>query len=119
MPASLFPNNAGDNWPLQTAQFTATVANTNNNAVTWSVAPLSAGTIDANGLYTAPTVADGLPTSAIITARSVADGSKSALAIETINPVTVPSAMGQPYTIYVYASEGNTQKSVPVALAVQ
>jgi hypothetical protein len=119
VPASLFPNNAADNWPLQTAQFTATVANGSSSAVTWSVAPLSAGMIDGNGLYTTPTVAAGLPTSAIITARSVADGSKSALVFETINAATVPTPMGQPYTIYVYAFEHNTQKSVPVTLAVQ
>jgi hypothetical protein len=116
VPASLFPNDAADNWPLQTAQFTATVTNTTNQAVTWKA---NVGTIDANGLYTAPTVAAGLPTSVAITATSVADPTKFGQATETLNAVTIPTPVGQPYTIYVYAFEGNTVNNVPVILAVQ
>jgi hypothetical protein len=119
VPASLFPNDTADNWPLQTAQFTATVTNTTNKAVTWAVTTPSAGTIDANGLYTAPTVAAGLPTSVFITATSVADASKSGMATETLNAATIPTPIGQPYPIYVYAFEGNTVNNVPVTLTVQ
>jgi hypothetical protein len=116
VPASLFPNDAADNWPLQTAQFAATVTNATNQAVTWSA---NAGTIDANGLYTAPTVAAGLPASVTITATSVADSTKYGRATETLNAATIPTPTGQPYTIYVYAFEGNTQNNVGTTLAVQ
>ena len=58
VPSSLFPSHAG--WPAQTAQFRATVTNTSNTAVTWGVSGGSAnGTIDANGLYTAPAAVAG------------------------------------------------------------
>jgi pseudomonalisin len=119
VPSSLFPNDAADNWPLQTAQFTATVTNASNNAVTWSVMPANLGTIDANGLYSAPTVSASLPTSVAIIATSVADATKSGQAIETLKPVTIPTPIGQPYAIYVYAFEGNTTNNVPVTLAVE
>ena len=118
VPASLFPNDAADNWPLQTAKFTATVANASNNAVTWAVTPSNLGTIDANGVYTAPTVAAGLPTSVAITATSVANPAQFGQATETLNAATIPTPIGQPYTIYVYAFEGTTL-NVPVTLAVQ
>ncbi len=116
VPASLFPNDTADGWPPQTAQFTATVVNANNSTVTWTT---NMGTIDANGLYTAPTVAAGLPTSVVINATSVADPSKSGHATETLNAATVPTPSGQPNTIYVYAFEGNTVNNVPVTLTVQ
>ena len=74
--------------------------------------------IDANGVYTAPTVATGLPTSVAITATSVADPTKFGQATETLNAATIPTPIGQPYTIYVYAFESNTL-NVPVTLAVQ
>ncbi len=119
MPASLFPNDVADNWPLQTAQFTATVINANNNAVTWTVSPANTGTITASGLYTAPTVAAGLPASVAITATSVADPSKSGQATEMLNAATVPTPTGAPYAIYVYAFENNTSNVIPVTLAVQ
>jgi hypothetical protein len=63
-------------------QFTATVTGTANTAVTWSA---TAGSINANGLYTAPTVTS--QTNATVTATSVADATKSASAAVTINPV--------------------------------
>jgi hypothetical protein len=60
-------------------QFTATVTNTSNPAVTWSA---SAGTINASGLFTAPVVA--VDQNAVITATSVADNTKSATATFTV-----------------------------------
>jgi len=62
-------------------QFTATVANTSNTAVTWSV---SSGTISSSGLFTAPSVSSS--TTATVTATSVADTTKSAQSSVTINP---------------------------------
>jgi hypothetical protein len=67
-----------------TEQFTATVANTTNKAVTWYVNNLpggnaSLGTISASGLYKAPINAS-LPLNVIVKAVSNADTSKSASA---------------------------------------
>jgi len=39
----------------QTQQFTASVTNTNNTAVNWTVSPTGTGSITSSGLYTAPT----------------------------------------------------------------
>ncbi len=77
-----------------TQQFTATVSNTTNPAVRWSVNGIeggdaSVGTISATGLYTAPR---RLPTPATVTIRaiSLADSTKSASATVTIqSDVTV------------------------------
>ncbi|MGA7851487.1 MAG: putative Ig domain-containing protein [Terriglobales bacterium] len=62
-------------------QFTATVTGTTQTAVSWSA---TKGSIDAKGLYTAPTVTS--QTSATVTATSNADTSKSGNAAVTINP---------------------------------
>jgi hypothetical protein len=58
-------------------QFTATVTNSVEKSVTWSA---SAGTIDQNGLFAAPSV----PGSATVTATSKADSSKSATATVSV-----------------------------------
>jgi subtilase family serine protease len=110
--ASVFPNDAADSWPTQQAQFTATVTNTSNTAVTWSLSsstsctatPSPCGSISATGLYMAPTVAAGLPASVTVTATSVADTTKSGSATETITPATIPGT----YNITVTATEGPT-----------
>jgi hypothetical protein len=73
-----------------TQQFAATVTGTANTAVTWTA---SAGSVNANGLYTAPTVQSA--TQATVTATSQADSTKSASAAVTINP----SQGGQPLQI--------------------
>ncbi len=98
-PTTLFPNNAG--WPSQTAQFTATISNTTNTAVTWAVTTPNGGTIDATGLYTAPTVAAGLPASVTVTATSAADSSKTGSATETLTPATIPGT----YTVTVTVTD--------------
>lgn len=64
-------------------------------------------------------MAAGLPTSVAITATSVADPTKFGRATEMLNAATIPTSIGQPYTIYVYAFEGNTINKVPVTLAVE
>jgi len=98
---------AGDNWPPQTATFTATVTNNSNTTVSWSVSPANGGTITSAGVYTAPTAAAGLPGSATITATSQADTSKTATATVTITPTTVPGL----YPLTVTATEGPTQNT--------
>lgn len=59
----------------QTQAFTATVANTSNTAVTWSLSP-ALGSISASGLYTAP-ASIGSQQTVTLTATSVADPTKS------------------------------------------
>lgn len=90
-------------------QFTATVSNTNNTAVVWSVAGsgcsgTACGTITTSGLYTAPVT---VPKSAVtVTATSVADSTKSAHAQVT---VTVPIAIAiTPASAQI--SQGATQQ---------
>src|SRR5438270_1766549 len=72
-----------------TQQFSVTVVNTTNTAVIWQVNGVTggnstAGTIDANGLYTAPGTVPGQPT-VTVTAISVADSTKSDSASVTIS----------------------------------
>jgi len=69
-------------------QFTATVTNTTNTAVTWQVNGISGGnstvgTINASGLYSAPST---VPSPATVTVKAIsqADTSKSASASVTI-----------------------------------
>jgi Fe-S cluster assembly iron-binding protein IscA len=71
-------------------QFKATVSNTSNTTVTWSVggsgcSGTSCGTISSNGLYTAPSTVPN-PAQVSITATSVADTTKSSTATVTIIP---------------------------------
>jgi hypothetical protein len=84
----------------QSAQFAATVSNTTNTAVTWSM--VGAGAISASGLYTAP---NDLPsnTTTTITATSQADTSKSASVILTI---TSNEAVGTPTATSLTSSPG-------------
>ena len=86
----------------QTQQFTATVTNTTNTAVTWTA---SVGTISASGLYTAPS---GIATqqTATVTAKSAADATKTATATITLMPPVAVSV--SPTTATLYAS--NTQQ---------
>jgi uncharacterized protein (TIGR03437 family) len=69
----------------QTQQFTATVSNASSSAVIWSFTP-QAGTLDANGLYTAPSLITATSTIRV-TATAAADASKSASATVTLTSV--------------------------------
>ncbi len=71
--------------------FTASVANDSlNQGVNWSVKEANAGTIDANGRYTAPATVP-TPATATIQAVSKADPSKSATATVTIVTAVPPT----------------------------
>ena len=105
----------------QNHQFTATVSGTSNTAVTWSAA---AGSVNANGLYTAPAVTT--QTNVTVTATSNADSSKSASATVTVNPLsTQPLAIttttlpqgeqGNPYSEVFAATGGTTPYSWSVS----
>jgi hypothetical protein len=112
--ASLWPNNAG--WPSSTQAFTASVGNSTNGAVNWSISPSNAGSIDASGNYTAPTVAAGLPASARVTAASQADSTKTAIAIVTLKQATIPGSQNATVTV----TEATTNHTVgPYTLTVQ
>jgi uncharacterized protein (DUF1800 family) len=79
-----------------TQMFTATVANSSNQAVTWSVngtpgGSFQTGFITANGSYTAPPVVPN-PNSVQVTATSVADTTASGSSAVTLeNPLAVLS----------------------------
>lgn len=68
-----------------TAQFAATVANSNSSDVTWSVSPAGAGTVSASGFYSAPSTVAAQQT-VIVTATSLEDWTKSASATVTLMP---------------------------------
>ncbi|MGO8758759.1 MAG: DUF2341 domain-containing protein, partial [Terracidiphilus sp.] len=67
----------------QTQQFSATVTNTVNSVVNWSISPAGVGTISSSGLYTAPTNITAQQT-VTVTATSQADNSKSGAASITL-----------------------------------
>ena len=95
-----------------TEQFSATVTNTSNSAVTWST---TAGTISANGLFTAPL--DTTTKAISVTASSVAQPSAQATASVTISSSaaftittsSIPFAVqAQPYSQPLTATGGQT-----------
>jgi hypothetical protein len=99
----------------QSQQFSATVANTLNTAVTWSISPAGAGTIGSTGLYTAPGWIS-VQQVVTVTATSVADPSKSATAAVTLSNVAnlalgkaaAQSSTYVPTTVASNAVDGNT-----------
>jgi Pro-kumamolisin, activation domain len=110
---TLYPNQSGA--PAQQQQFTANVSNdSNNTAVTWAVIGGSAnGTVDSNGLYTAPSTLPS-PASVSVVATSTADTSKSGSA--TVNLGT-PTPAGM-YRVTVTVTEGTLQKTTTFNLTV-
>ncbi|MBL0312801.1 MAG: hypothetical protein IPP78_08820 [Holophagaceae bacterium] len=69
-----------------TQQFTATVSNASNTAVTWAVQEGAAGgTVNTSGLYTAPAAISGASATFHVVATSVADSTKSAIAAIGVN----------------------------------
>jgi hypothetical protein len=88
-----------------TLQLSATVVNTTNTAVTWQVSGVAGGnstvgTIDANGLYTAPGSVPS-PATVTVTAISVADPTKSDSASVTISLTPVLSVNPLQATVVV------------------
>src|ERR1035437_8952956 len=111
--------------PSQTQAFTATVANTSNTAVTWSLNP-AVGSISAGGLYTAPASISSAQT-VTVTATSVADSTKSASASVSLAPpvsvaltpgtVTLTPSQTQMFTASV-AGTSNTAVTWSLSSAV-
>jgi RHS repeat-associated protein len=69
----------------QTQQFTATVTNTSNTAVTWTINPAGTGAINSSGLYTAPATISTQQT-VTVTATSQANTAASASSVVTLMP---------------------------------
>src|SRR6202007_1461375 len=95
-----------------TQQFTATVQNASNAAVTWQVNGVAGGnatvgTISSSGLYTAPAA---VPSPAAVTVKAVsqADPTKSASAQVTITAVPLVSVTVSPTSATV--ATGGTQQ---------
>ncbi|MDR3414017.1 MAG: DUF2341 domain-containing protein, partial [Formivibrio sp.] len=84
-PAAVTLTNGG-----QQQQFTAGVTNTSNTGVTWAISPAGAGSIDATGLYTAPST---IPVQLVVTvtATSQFDPTKSGSATITLTPPSLPA----------------------------
>jgi RHS repeat-associated protein len=79
-------------------QFTASVANTSNTAVNWTINPAGTGTISSSGLYTAPATITSQQT-VTITATSQADTTQSAAATITLTPTQCASSYQRTITI--------------------
>ena len=79
---SVSPSSASVNLSA-TEQFTASVQNATNTAVTWSISPSGVGSIDQTGKYTAP---DDLPASTSVTIKALSqqDNSTSGTATVTV-----------------------------------
>ena len=109
---TLYPSLAGA--PAQTQQFTATVNNSTNQAVTWAVVGGSAnGTVDQTGLYTAPATLPS-PANVTVTATSAAAGNPPGTA--TVNLLT-PTPSGT-FPVTVTITEGTLVKTTTFNLTV-
>lgn len=89
----------------QSQLFSASVANTTNTTVTWSIVPSNAGSISSSGLYTAPAT---INTQQMVTvaATSQADPTKSASVNLTLFPPVSVSVAPSNITMY----EGQTEQ---------
>jgi hypothetical protein len=80
-----------------TSQFTATVKNTSNTSVTWSVNSVaggntSLGTVSATGLYTAPSLAGSFTVSATSVADTAASA-KASVVVGTLGAILPATAL--------------------------
>lgn len=90
-----------------TQQFTATVANDSNQAVTWSA---TAGTISSTGMFTAPSVSATTPVT--VTATSQADSTKTASVT-----LQIGSAQGANSMLLGHATIETAINGLPAGLA--
>ena len=124
---NLFANETGNQWPApQTQSYTATVSNTSNTAVTWTLnqngtdcttnpacGSLSA-TTGSPVTYTAPTA---VPNPAAVTVKAISQADTTKSASDTVN-ILQPTALGS-YTVTVTATEGVISHSQQVTMVVQ
>jgi len=115
--ATLYANEAGNNWaPSATQkQFSATVHNAGDQTVTWSVTGGNAnGTIDANGLYSAPAVVPN-PATVTVTATSALATAPGSAAVK-IQPAT---AVGTSAITVTATAAGGSGHATVVDLTVE
>jgi hypothetical protein len=115
---NLYANETGNAWPanLTQQQFTAVVNNSTKQSVTWAVTGGAAnGSIDSNGLYTAPAAVPN-PAAVTVKATAAADTSKSGTG--KLNILT-PTVLGTFPSISVTATEGVVSHSQNVSLTVR
>ena len=116
---SVSPHTASK-FPTEQQPFSAAVSGTSNTAVTWQVNGVtggnaSAGTIDANGLYTAPAVVPTPNNPVMVSAVSQADVTKSGAATVTLK---APTPAGT-YTVTITATAGSVVSTTTAVLVVQ
>jgi hypothetical protein len=113
---NLYADETGNAWPaaLTQQQFTAVVNNSTNQSVTWTVTGGAAnGSIDPNGLYTAPPVVPN-PTAVTIKATAAAGGTSGTGRLT----ILTPTVLGTFPSITVTATEGVVSHSQNVSLTV-
>ena len=113
---SLYANEAGNAWPanLTQQQFTAVVNNSTNQTVTWAVTGGAAnGSVDATGLYSAPTAVPN-PANVTVTATAQAGGTPGTGKVS----ILTPTVLGTFPSITVTATEGVVSQSQTVSLTV-
>ena len=111
--------------PSQTEAFLASVANSSNTSVTWSLSP-AVGSISGSGVYTAP-AAIATAQTVTVTATSAADSTKTASAAIALTPavsvsltpasVTLGPSQTQAFTASV-ANSSNTAVTWSLSPAV-
>jgi hypothetical protein len=114
--ANLFANVAGNAWPASATQmqFAAQVIGATNQAVAWAVTGGSAnGTIESNGVFSAPAIVPSPPAVTITATSATASIPGRAL----VN-IQTPTTLGT-FTVTVTATESGTLRSQDVALTVQ
>lgn len=104
-----------------TAQFRATVSSATDSAVTWAVndtvgGGTAQGSIDANGLYTAPAAVPTASNSVTITAISTADPHKAATASVTLLPLPAAISLA-PASVTLTAGKAQQFDVVPTVVS--
>ena len=116
--ANVFANAPGNTWPPSATQkqFSATVNNGSSQSVTWSVSGGgSSGTIDPNGLYSAPAIAPTPATATVTATSSLASSPGTAM----VNIETATALGTYPNVQVVATAAGGTGHADGVALTVE
>jgi hypothetical protein len=115
--ATLFADEVGNSWPagVTQQQFSATVNGSTDQSVTWAVTGSSAnGTVDGNGLYSAPAVVPN-PATVTVTATPAAAGSAGSAFVT----VAAASPVGTSSITVTATAAGGTAHGDVVTLTVQ
>jgi len=115
--ATLFTDEVGNSWPpgVTQQQFSATVNGSTNQSVTWAVTGAGTnGTVDGNGLYTAPAVMPN-PATVTVTATPAAAGSQGSAFVT----VAAATPVGTSSITVTATAAGGTAHGDVVTLTVQ